>query len=84
MMLKTVGLYGIFVINAIRAFSVTPFSRVLRLLDFLLRPRKVVETLPIHQNMLNSHIYIQLMNMKQHIYLRMLIFRNMAEKRFLA
>ena len=36
MMLKTFGLYGISVLNAIRAFSATPFSRVLQLLEFFI------------------------------------------------
>ena len=36
MMLKTFGLYGIFVLDAIRAFSATPFSKVLRLLEFFI------------------------------------------------
>ena len=68
MMLKTFGMYGIFVLNAIRAFSATLFSRVLQLFEFLFRPRKVVDTFQIHQNVPNSHIYMQLMIvMKQHI-----------------
>ena len=66
-----------------RAFSATPFYRVFAVtLIFVFWLSKVVETIPMHQNMLNSQINIQLIN--QHIYLKMLIFGNMAEKRFIA
>ena len=83
MMLKTFGLHCIFVLNAMRAFSATPFSRIFAVTPiFVFWPSKVVEPIPIH-HVPNSHINIQLIN--QHIiYLKMLIFGNMAEKRFSA
>ena len=66
MMLKTFGLHCIFELNAMRAFSATPFSRVFAVtLIFVFQPSKVVETIPIHQNVPNSHINIQLLD--QHI-----------------
>ena len=66
MMLKTFGFHCIFVLNSMRAFSATPFSRVFAVtLIFVFWPSKVVETIPIHHNVPNSHINIQLIN--QHI-----------------
>ena len=47
--------------EGVTPFSATPFSRVFAVtLIFVFWSSKVVETIPIHQNVPNSHINIQL------------------------
>ena len=81
MMLKTFGLHCIFVlkVNAMRAFSATPFSRVFVVtLIFVFWPSKVVETIrnslyeivfryTKNQNVPNSHNHINIQRINQHL-----------------